>query len=240
MQSSSPRDARVERYHDGGSIRQLQLAKPDRIDRRNCFDCRIIDDDGNLMKIYTRTGDAGTTGLFAGPRISKDDQRIEAFGTVDELNSVIGVCRSHRLDQDLDEQFRLVQSDLFTIGARLATTQPEKLKICLVGPTDVARLEDWIDHHEAMVPPLEHFILPAGNPASASVHHARTVARRAERRVVSLAKQSGEDGFEQIVVFLNRLSDYLFVVARVLNYRGQVEESIWTGKAEGSGADVNI
>lgn len=191
------------------------------------------------MKIYTRTGDAGTTGLFAGPRVSKDDQRIEAFGTVDELNSVIGVCRSHRIDPDLDEQFQRVQSDLFTIGARLATTQPEKLKICLVGPTDVARLEDWIDQHEATVTPLEHFILPAGSPASASVHHARTVSRRAERRVVSLAKQCDESGFEQIVVFLNRLSDYLFVVARVLNHRGQVEESIWSGQADGNASDAN-
>ncbi|WP_145342184.1 cob(I)yrinic acid a,c-diamide adenosyltransferase [Rosistilla ulvae] len=183
------------------------------------------------MKIYTRTGDAGKTGLFAGPRVAKDDLRIEAFGTVDELNSVLGIVRSHPLDVDIAEQLERVQADLFTVGARLATTQPERLTIRLVDEQDVARLENWIDAHEASLPELTHFILPGGDIAAANVHHARTVGRRAERHVVGLCHAYPEDGYEAVVVYLNRLSDYLFVVARAINHRAGIREPIWLGDA---------
>ncbi|WP_417746898.1 cob(I)yrinic acid a,c-diamide adenosyltransferase [Rosistilla oblonga] len=182
------------------------------------------------MKIYTRTGDAGMTGLFAGPRISKDDLRIESFGTVDELNSVLGVARSHPIDADIADQLEQVQADLFTVGARLATTQPERLKIRLVGDADVQRLEDWIDAHEESLPALEHFILPGGSVAAASVHHARTVGRRAERFVVGLVAAYPNEGYEVVGIYLNRLSDYLFVLARAINHRGGVADSIWIGE----------
>ncbi|QDV54574.1 Cob(I)yrinic acid a,c-diamide adenosyltransferase [Rosistilla oblonga] len=190
----------------------------------------MLNKEQHKMKIYTRTGDAGMTGLFAGPRVSKDDLRIESFGTVDELNSVLGVARSHPIDADIADQLEQVQADLFTVGARLATTQPERLKIRLVGDADVQRLEDWIDAHEESLPALEHFILPGGSVAAASVHHARTVGRRAERLVVGLVAAYPNEGYEVVGIYLNRLSDYLFVLARAINHRGGVADSIWIGE----------
>ncbi|QDV66787.1 Cob(I)yrinic acid a,c-diamide adenosyltransferase [Rosistilla carotiformis] len=182
------------------------------------------------MKIYTRTGDSGTTGLFAGPRVGKDDLRIDTFGTVDELNSILGVARAHPLDSDIAAQLERVQADLFTVGARLATTQPERLKIRLVGSDDVARLEQWIDGHEEALPPLEHFILPGGSVAAASVHQARTVGRRAERLAVRLVNAYPDEGYQAVVIYLNRLSDYLFVLARAINHRGGIADTIWVGE----------
>lgn len=182
------------------------------------------------MKIYTRTGDSGTTGLFAGPRVSKDDLRIEAFGTVDELNAILGIVRGQDLPSDIDAQLERVQSDLFTVGARLATTQPDRLTIRLVGSDDVVRLEGWIDGHEETLPPLQHFILPGGSLAAAHVHHGRTVGRRAERHVVGLCHAYPGEGYEAVVIYLNRLSDYLFVLARAINHRVAVADAIWVGE----------
>ncbi|MCB0636667.1 MAG: cob(I)yrinic acid a,c-diamide adenosyltransferase [Lewinella sp.] len=177
------------------------------------------------MKIYTKTGDAGETGLFGGQRLPKDDIRIEAYGTVDELNAVIGLL----LDQVTDEPSRAtlltVQRRLFTIGAHLATA-PEQLTTALdILPGDIELLEKEMDRMEADLPPLRHFILPGGHPAVSHAHLARTVCRRAERRVVTLAREAE---VEPIVIrFLNRLSDYCFMLGRHLARLEGAEEVTW-------------
>lgn len=190
------------------------------------------------MKIYTRTGDAGTTGLFGGPRVAKDDTRIEAYGTVDELNAVIGVARS-QLDPawtDIDEQLRCFQHELFSIGAELASPDPDAFDLRLITQHHVERIETWIDNLEEPLPPLKQFILPAGHPASAAIHLCRGVCRRAERRVVTLSQQdatpppkeessTGSTVSQSLIHYLNRLSDYLFVLSRSINQRsGQTDE----------------
>ncbi len=139
------------------------------------------------MKIYTKTGDRGDTGLFGGPRVAKDDVRIEAYGTVDELNSVLGMVRATGgLSKEIDELASRIQDELFALGAQLATPDPSAHKTSLVGAAQVAALESAIDHYEDGLEPLRQFILPIGTPAAAALHFARTVCRRAERRVVSL------------------------------------------------------
>lgn len=182
------------------------------------------------MKIYTRTGDSGSTGLFAGPRVRKNDARIEAFGTVDELNSVLGVVLAHGVDQDIADQLLQIQDDLFRIGARLATTDAEKLTLNMVNQDDVQRLETWIDAHEQDLPELKNFILPGGCVAAATVQQARTVSRRSERRVVSLYDMHNDEDYVAIVVFLNRLSDFFFVVGRAINLRAGISEPVWVGQ----------
>ena len=167
------------------------------------------------MKIYTKTGDDGTTGLFGGDRVSKDNARIEAYGTVDELNSNIGYLRSTIHTAEFDAFLEFVQTKLFTIGSQLATPDPSKLSVKPISDEDVNRVEAEIDAANAMVEPLQTFILPGGGQSSAFCQIVRTVCRRAERRVVSFAQQS-EVAYE-IMHFLNRLSDYFFVLARVLN-----------------------
>ena len=179
------------------------------------------------MKIYTKTGDDGDTGLFGGPRVSKDDPRIEAYGTVDELNSVLGLARAERLDKDLDELVGRIQSELFSLGAELATPNPSAQGTALVGPAHSAALEHAIDRYQIGLAPLKQFILPAGTRAAALLHLARTVCRRAERRLVSLRSASAEPVSGELVIFLNRLSDLLFVLAREVNRRADVPDVPW-------------
>jgi cob(I)alamin adenosyltransferase len=180
------------------------------------------------MKIYTKTGDGGETGLFGGGRVSKADARVEAYGSVDELNAVIGSAIAQLPDEPTREQLALVQSDLFSIGAHLATPAETRGKRPQLPPLPVDRvsaLEAAMDRMEQSLPELRTFILPGGTSAGAALHQARTVARRAERRVIALATGAAVD--PAIVVYLNRLSDYLFVLARFTNYTAGVAERPW-------------
>ena len=181
------------------------------------------------MKIYTKTGDSGTTGLFAGPRVLKDNPRIAAYGSVDELNAVLGMVLQS-LDAgaaDLSQTIRLIQSDLFSIGAELATPDPAAQHMCLLPEARISDLETSIDAMEEQLPPLKNFVLPGGCPASAALHWARTVCRRAERDVVHLSQQPGIADCSRIVIYLNRLSDWLFVVARLQNHLAGVADEPW-------------
>ncbi len=179
------------------------------------------------MKIYTRTGDAGSTGLFGGPRVSKDDDRIEAYGTVDELNAALGMARAADPGETMDAHLQAIQSELFSIGAELATPDPDQHQLRIIGATHIAQLEAWIDEYEAQVEPLKHFILPAGCAASANLHLARGICRRAERRVVTLVRHHETNVSEELMVYLNRLGDLLFVLARAANQRLQIPETKW-------------
>lgn len=177
------------------------------------------------MKIYTKTGDQGETGLFGGPRVRKDDSRIEAIGDVDELNALIGVVRCEPLDERLDALFYAIQNELFDLGAQLASPGPGRAGAPHVTAAHIERLERAIDEYEASLPPLRAFILPGGVRAAALLHSARTVCRRAERRVVCLAQQAALAG--EIVIYLNRLSDLLFVLARVANRLAGRDDVLW-------------
>lgn len=179
------------------------------------------------MKIYTRTGDDGTTGLFGGARVPKDDPRVEAYGTVDELNSLLGVARSAGLPEVVDRLLAVVQEDLFVVGSELATVlgKETKLPMDLLGADGAGRLEGAIDDLEAALPALQTFILPGGTVGAATLHLARTVCRRAERRV--LAASRGSAVRQEVVVYLNRLSDYLFVAARHANRSAGVADIPW-------------
>ena len=167
------------------------------------------------MKIYTRTGDLGETGLFGGPRVGKDMARIEAFGTVDELNSVLGVVRAEALSDDVDHVLERIQRELLDLGSELASPDPVKQGTRKIDRGDVSALEDEIDRFEESLEPLDEFILPGGNRASALLHLARTVCRRAERRLVALVRHSPDEISLLLLAYLNRLSDLLFVLARV-------------------------
>lgn len=183
------------------------------------------------MKIYTKTGDRGQTGLFGGGRVDKDDARVAAYGTVDETNSVIGVARAAGLCEPVDAVLERVQNDLFVVGAELATLEGnhEKLKMRLVGDEDVARLERAIDEAETTLSPLKSFVLPGGTPGAAHLHLARTVCRRAERQVIAAGKTEPIRG--SVVVYLNRLSDLLFVLARRENHAAGVSDVPWAPTA---------
>lgn len=180
------------------------------------------------MKIYTKTGDDGDTGLFGGARVSKASARVEAYGTVDELNAVLGVARAAGPYAELDGLLGAIQSDLFTLGAELATVPGKEasLGIPLLDERDVAKLEEAIDASEATLPALKNFVLPAGTPVAAALHLARTVCRRAERAVVGLPE--GQGARAEIKVYLNRLSDLLFSLARQVNHRAGVEDVPWS------------
>lgn len=171
------------------------------------------------MKIYTKTGDKGETSLFGGKRVSKDDLRVETYGTVDELNSVVGICRTLNPPKKVDQLLYSIQSQLFTLGADLATPLSQKLKkeIPRISEGDIAFLEKSIDDLEKANEPLQAFILPGGSHLAAQLHFARTVCRRAERLVVKLSRK--EKIGKYIVVYLNRLSDFLFVLARWIDNR---------------------
>ncbi len=184
------------------------------------------------MKIYTKTGDAGETGLFNAPRVRKDHPRIEAYGAVDELNSFLGLVRSEPLDADIDRLLERVQNELFDLGAELASPDPGETRVPHATPAQAAALEAAIDRFEANLPPLKSFILPAGVRAASGLHVARTVCRRAERAVVHLAHQEGETVSDQIVIYLNRLSDLLFVLARAVNQMSGGGDVLWQKRSE--------
>lgn len=184
------------------------------------------------MKIYTKTGDAGQTGLFGGPRVRKDDVRIEAYGTVDELNAALGVARAESLPEPLGHTLLRVQSELFSVGAELATPDPFQHGTALIGEPHVVKLEQEIDQLEAGLTPLRRFILPAGSRAAAALHLARGICRRAERRVVTLAAGEPNLSDGRLVRYLNRLGDYLFVAARYANAEAKVVETEWTRPVE--------
>lgn len=180
------------------------------------------------MKIYTRTGDGGQTGLLDGSRVPKDDPRVAAYGEIDELNAVLGVVRAYSRDRDLDALLVQVQRDLFGLGAQLADPKERvahrKAKAAVTG-AHVRRLERAIDAREAKMEPLRTFLLPGGSPAGALLHLARTVCRRAERAVVALGR--GQKVDPRILAYLNRVSDLLFVLARHENRRSGTEEEPW-------------
>jgi cob(I)alamin adenosyltransferase len=179
------------------------------------------------VKIYTRTGDRGETGLFDGTRVRKSDARVAAYGDVDELNAWLGLARASRLEGDLDEMLSHIQRDLFALGSRLADPAhkiAERVTKAAVTPADIARLEGWIDRLETDLPPLRRFILAGGCAAGAALHVARTVCRRAERSIVSVE----DAGYEaELLTYVNRLSDLLFVLARTANHRAGVPEAEW-------------
>jgi cob(I)alamin adenosyltransferase len=181
------------------------------------------------MKIYTKTGDKGETGLFGGGRVPKDHARVAAYGDVDELNSAIGVARASAPADLFDDLLAGIQRDLFSLGGHLATPNPEKVKKALekaeLSADRVALFERTIDEADAELPPLKAFILPAGTPKAAALHLARTICRRAERAVVGLARE--EEVPELFVVYLNRLSDLLFALARLANHRAGKGDVTW-------------
>ena len=179
------------------------------------------------MKIYTKKGDQGNTGLIGGTRVSKGDVRIEAYGTVDELNSYIGLLSTLDIDPRYVAQLQEIQDRLFTIGSHLAA-DPEKSKMQLPDLTeeDVAKLENWMDVMDDTLPALTAFILPGGHPTSAHAHVARCICRRAERMTVTLDELEGVEAL--VLTYLNRLSDYLFVLARKLSHDKGVNEHTWT------------
>jgi len=179
-------------------------------------------------KIYTKTGDDGTTGLFGGERVAKDSLRIEAYGTVDELNAVLGTALACAMPEELREELLAISADLFTLGADLATPlePPSQYHIPRIVREHIDELERSIDRHDELLAPLKVFILPGGSPAAAALHHARTVCRRAERHVVALAK--AEDVGPFAVKYVNRLSDYLFTVARTANRMLGIADVPWT------------
>ncbi len=179
-------------------------------------------------RIYTRTGDSGQTGLFNGKRVAKNDLRVAAYGEVDELNAALGMARSFIDDADISEVLVAIQKDLFSLGAQLADPdfgqkkRPPKFD---VSENRVADLEKCIDRWETALAPLQHFVLPGGSQAGAALHFARTVCRRAERQVISLSQQ--ETLAALTLIYLNRLSDFLFVLARYLNHQSRNPEILW-------------
>ena len=177
-----------------------------------------------LNRIYTRTGDGGTTALANGERRKKYDPRITAYGTVDETNATLGLARLHTADQpQLDPMLARIQNDLFDIGADLCLPGHERLR---VSDTQVTRLEQEIDLLNQDLAPLTSFVLPGGSPAAAYLHLARTVARRAERAIVELAETDGEAVSPPVIKYMNRLSDFLFVASRHANHQG-ARDVLW-------------
>ena len=180
-----------------------------------------------LTRIYTRTGDEGKTGLGGGRRVPKDSARVEAYGTVDELNSQIGIALATGLSDRLAAELPEIQNQLFDLGSDLATpaASQERHPVPTIEPRHVARLEALIDELNAVVGPLENFLLPGGSPGAAALHVARTVCRRAERRALSLA--GAEPIGSTVLPYLNRLSDALFVMARYENHERGINEPLW-------------
>ena len=188
------------------------------------------------MKIYTKTGDKGNTSLFGGKRVKKYDLRIESYGTIDELNSHIGLIRDQKIDEFTFNTLIKIQNELFSIGALLATP-PEKeklksgekrLKSTIIGEEDITFLESEIDKMESSLNPMKNFILPGGHPSVSMCHIARCVCRRAERITVQLSESESIN--ENILTYLNRLSDYLFVLARKLSVENKAHEIPWISK----------
>jgi cob(I)alamin adenosyltransferase len=176
------------------------------------------------MKIYTKTGDAGETGLWGGERVTKDNPRVQAYGTVDECNAAIGVVRASSLQPALDSMLAEVQNQLFVVGSDLASPDPAA-NVPRISAAHVEFLEQSIDSLEGGLAPLRQFIVPGGTPAAAHLHLARTICRRAEREVIRLAQHDAVG--EQIAIYLNRLSDFLFVAARSANAGSGVPDVPW-------------
>ncbi|AFR34771.1 cob(I)yrinic acid a,c-diamide adenosyltransferase [Riemerella anatipestifer] len=184
------------------------------------------------MKIYTKTGDSGATSLYGGTRVSKAHLRVEAYGTIDELNACLGVAKSYIQEAEVLEQLKTIQFDLFTLGSESATPVDKlflangKSRLPLViGQNEIETLERWIDAFDEQLEPLQFFILPGGGKASARLHVARTVCRRAERYLVALSEQ--EEVRAELIKYLNRLSDYLFVLARYISHLHHEPEEYW-------------
>ncbi len=177
------------------------------------------------MKIYTRTGDDGSTGLLGPGRVSKSAPRVEAYGSVDELNAVLGTVRALDPAGWLAAELAAIQSQLFNLGAELATSGPQPATLERIAESDIETVEHWIDRLEQDLSPLVNFILPGGLPLAAQLHLARTVCRRAERRLVSLREREAVEA--RLVRYLNRLGDLLFVMARWCNHRGGIPEIEW-------------
>jgi len=178
------------------------------------------------MKIYTKTGDTGETGLPGGGRVRKDATVTELCGTVDELNTALGLVRATQVPGDIDRLLDRIQNQLFDLGAEVARLGAKTNSGCRIGAADVRALEEAIDHFDAELPPLKNFILPGGTFAAAEIHFARAVCRRAERGLVGLMRESPALSAE-ILIYLNRLSDLLFVMARLVNARAGQPETIW-------------
>ncbi len=178
-------------------------------------------------KIYTRTGDQGETGLFLGPRVGKDMPRIEVIGTLDELNAVLGASRSGGLPGEIDAVVARVQNELFVLGAEIAAPNPGLLTIGRLQRQHVEALESEIDRFSEALPPLTDFILPGGTSSAAWLHLARTICRRAERRLVTLLREVPEEISLVLLAYLNRLADLLFVVARVVNRMADCPDVAW-------------
>lgn len=178
------------------------------------------------MKIYTKTGDQGSTSLFGGKRVSKADLRIDTYGTVDELNSWIGVLRDQSVNQSRKEMLVEIQDRLFTIGSILAT-EPEntKVKIPSLAESDIELLENKMDEMDALLPPMRFFVLPGGHTSVSFGHVARTVCRRAERLVIALSQTEKVDPL--VIKYMNRLSDYLFMLCRTMAHELKTEEVPW-------------
>lgn len=179
------------------------------------------------MKIYTKTGDKGMTSLIGGKRVPKNSARLESYGTIDELNSYLGMIRSFQIDLQVVEELVIIQSRLFDIGGNLAT-DPEQTEIKVrlgVKENDIDLLEKAIDRMDNEVPPMKYFVLPGGNQVVSFCHIARTVCRRAERRILDLSGETVVDEF--VLRYINRLSDYLFILSRKLAFDGGLEEMKW-------------
>lgn len=210
------------------------------------------------MKIYTRRGDGGETGLYGGGSVTKASDRIEAIGEVDELNSLLGCVLAGEVAPSLRECLLLIQDDLFHFGAELASPNPLKSRTARLGQEDIDRLEAWIDHYDAELEPLRHFILPSGSPAGSQLFLARAVARRVERGIVRLVlRESAASGEvvqgnsnspsdevspkprEILIAYLNRLADLLFVMARWQNRHDRVSEQAWFAETRDQRAPVS-
>jgi cob(I)alamin adenosyltransferase len=177
------------------------------------------------MKIYTKTGDDGETGLFGGPRVRKDHPRIAAYGEIDELNAALGLARASGLVAEIDQTIDRVQHELFAVGSELATPDPARHGTRWIGGADVAALESDIDRWQRELAPLRNFILPGGSHAAALLHLARCICRRAERNIVALA--ANEPVAANLLAYVNRLSDLLFVLARATNHTAGVADVLW-------------
>ena len=181
-----------------------------------------------MVKIYTKTGDSGTTSLFGGKRLSKDDARVEAYGTVDELNSLLGVILAENPQAEMIKKVTRVQKELFVLGSDLSASQDLKVKTPRIAKSYITRLEKEIDRMEKNLPKLRNFILPGGSKTGAKLHFARSIARRAERSIAALSSKEKINRNAQI--YINRLSDWLFVLARYVNKLENQKENIWKGR----------
>ncbi|MCK5124715.1 MAG: cob(I)yrinic acid a,c-diamide adenosyltransferase [candidate division Zixibacteria bacterium] len=177
------------------------------------------------MKIYTKTGDSGETGLLGGDRVGKDDYCIHAYGTVDECNAILGIVQTFTIESDLKQKLNKIQNLLFVVGSDLATPDTVSTAVDRIGEDEISLLEKWIDEYEEKLPQLKQFIIQGGTPAASYLHLARTVCRRAERWAVTASKDNIVN--KHVLKLLNRLSDFLFVAARMANFQAGVNDIPW-------------